>query len=326
MAHRVERNVRLSPDTCFEPAYLALHKSGELLKRAQESVLALRECHVCPRACGVDRLADDASVCRTGRYAQVASYGAHHGEEDCLRGWNGSGTIFFGMCNLRCVFCQNDDISQGQRSRATQTEELAGLMLELQGRGCHNINFVTPEHVVPQVLEALAIAADGGLRLPIVYNTSAYDSLDSLALLDGVVDIYMPDIKLWSPDLAFRYLKARDYPVVARRALSEMHRQVGSLRFGNDGLALRGVLVRHLVMPGLGRETETILEFLAHDLAPDTYVNVMAQYRPAASVRDGHYVEIARRVTADEYTHAVSVARRLGLRLDERSSGALTVW
>ena len=302
----------------FEPAYLALHRSGELRRRAEAAVAGLAACRVCPRDCGVDRLADKTATCKTGRYAQVSSYFAHLGEEDCLRGWRGSGTIFFNMCNLRCVFCQNYDISQVHRGQEVGPADLAAMMLELQGNGCHNINFVTPEHVVPQVLEALVIAVEAGLRLPIVYNTSAYDSPDSLRLLDGVVDIYMPDFKLWDANLAARYLKAKDYPQVARRVIKEMHRQVGPLKFDEHGLAKRGVLVRHLVMPGLLDDSCRILQFLAGEVAPDTYVNVMAQYHPAWQISTDKYPELNRPLTTAEYTQAVRIAEQTGLRLDER--------
>ncbi|RME45077.1 MAG: radical SAM protein [Caldilineae bacterium] len=308
----------LLPAADFEPGYLALHRRGDLLRRAKEAVAGLRACRVCPRHCDVDRLAGKTATCKTGRYAQVSSYFPHLGEEDCLRGWRGSGTIFFSMCNLRCVFCQNFDISQAHEGAEVSPQELATMMLELQAMGCHNINFVTPEHVVPQMLEALVIAAEAGLRLPIVYNTSAYDSPESLRLLDGVVDIYMPDFKLWDSSLALRYLKAKDYPQAARAALKEMHRQVGVLKFDERGLAKRGVLVRHLVMPGLPEETRRILRFLAEELAPDTYVNVMAQYHPAGKVSAQKYPELNRPLYREEYREAVQYARRLGLRLDER--------
>ncbi len=302
----------------FEPAYLALHRSGELARRRDEAIASLASCRACPRDCAVDRLADKTAVCKTGRYAQVASYFPHFGEEDCLRGWRGSGTIFFSMCNLRCVFCQNFDISQENRGMVTPPLRLAEMMLELQAMGCHNINFVTPEHVVPQVLEALVVAVEAGLRLPLVYNTSAYDSLESLAWLDGVVDIYMPDFKIWGPAEALRFLKARDYPEAARQALTEMHRQVGPLKFDEHGLAKRGVLVRHLVMPDPVAGTPEILRFLAESLSSDTYVNVMSQYRPAGKVRGDKYTEINRPVSTGEYKEALALARALGLRLDQR--------
>ncbi|MEW5957786.1 MAG: radical SAM protein [Chloroflexota bacterium] len=302
----------------FEPAYLALQRTGELQRRAKTAITGLGACRVCPRDCQVDRLADKRATCKTGRYAQVSSYFPHLGEEDCLRGRRGSGTIFFSMCNLRCVFCQNFDISQARQGPEVGPAELASMMLELQATGCHNINFVTPEHVVPQVLEALVIAVEAGLRLPLVYNTSAYDSLDSLRLLDGVVDIYMPDFKFWDPELSLRYLKARDYGQAARRAIQEMHRQVGSLKFDEHGLARRGVLVRHLVMPGLVEDSRRILHFLAQEVAPDTYVNVMAQYHPAGKVSSAKYAEINRRLTTAEYREAINIALEAGLRLDER--------
>jgi putative pyruvate formate lyase activating enzyme len=308
------------------PAYRSL-SPDELIERARQAVASLANCRACPRDCGVDRLADKWSACKTGRHAVVSSAFPHFGEEDCLRGWSGSGTIFFAHCNLRCVFCQNFDISQGTRPGTTAgvrtADEIADIMLALQARGCHNINFVTPEHVVPQVLEAVAAAIPRGLRVPLVYNTSGYDSLESLQWLDGVVDIYMPDLKLWSADSAKRYLKAEDYPEAARQALKEMHRQVGALRIDERGLATRGVLVRHLVMPGLLEETRACLGWLAAELGPGTYVNLMDQYRPAGRVRGGAYAEIDRRISTKEWSEARRVARGLDLRLDVRGpSGA----
>ncbi len=309
----------LLPAREFEPAYLALYRSGELARRVEQARQELAACRVCPRNCGVNRLEDEQGFCRTGRYAIVSSAFPHFGEEDVLRGWRGSGTIFFSMCNLRCVFCQNYEISQQGEGRPLSPEAIAALMLRLQAMGCHNINWVTPEHVVPQVLEALLIAVEGGLRIPIVYNTSAYDSLRSLQLLDGVVDIYMPDFKFWSPELARRYLKAADYPEVARRVLKEMHRQVGVLKVDEHGLAKRGVLVRHLVMPGYLEETRQILRWLATELSPDTYVNLMDQYYPAGRVLAGGYPELNRRLTGEEFRQAQEFAREAGLwRLDER--------
>jgi putative pyruvate formate lyase activating enzyme len=304
----------------FEPAYLALHRKGELLKRVKEAVAGLGDCRVCPRDCGVDRLADKTAACKTGRFAQVSSYFPHLGEEDCLRGWKGSGTIFFSMCNLRCVFCQNFDISQANKGQEVGPAELATMMLKLQDAGCHNINFVTPEHVVPQVLEGLVLAVEAGLRLPIVYNTSAYDSMESLRLLDGVVDIYMPDLKLWDPKLTLRYLKAKDYAQAVGRAIKEMYRQVGPLTFDENGLAKRGVLLRHLVMPGLLDETRQILNFLAEEIGPELYINMMDQYYPAGKVTAGKYAEINRRLTPPEFKEAVQIAREIGFRLDERRS------
>jgi putative pyruvate formate lyase activating enzyme len=307
----------------FRPAYRNLTPQ-ELRDRADCAVASLADCRACPRECGVNRLEDRWSACKAGRYAVVTSCFAHFGEEDCLRGWNGSGTIFFGHCNLRCVFCQNFDISQGIRPgnrgpAGSRPEELAEMMLGLQRQGCHNINFVTPEHVVPQVLEAIPLAVEAGLDLPIVYNTSAYDSLESLRLLDGIVDVYMPDFKLWTPESSRTYLKAEDYPRVARAALKEMHRQVGDLVVDADGVARRGILLRHLVMPGLLEETRAILTWVADELSPATHVNLMDQYRPAGKVGAGRYPELDRQLGRDEFMEAHTIAAEVGLRrLDQR--------
>jgi putative pyruvate formate lyase activating enzyme len=297
----------------FAPAYLRLYRTGELQERARRAIESLASCYVCPRNCGVDRLANKTAACKTGRYARVGSYFPHFGEEDCLRGWNGSGTIFFSWCNLRCQFCQNFDISHVGRGEEVRPERLAKMMLELQDIGCHNINFVTPEHVVPQILEALPLAIEGGLRLPIVYNTSSYDSMESLRLLDGVVDIYMPDFKVWDSRTALKYLLAKDYPETARRVIKEMHRQVGELKVDEHGLAKRGVLVRHLVMPGGIGGTREIMEFLAREISPHTYVNIMAQYYPAGKVSQEKFPEINRHITQQEYADALSAAQKAGL-------------
>ena len=303
------------------PSYVALHGSGELERRAARALELLGSpCRVCPRLCSVDRLADERGLCRIGRHAMVASHFPHFGEENCLRGWKGSGTIFFSGCNLRCVFCQNHDISWEVRGERVDAERLAEMMLELQVIGCHNVNWVTPEHVVPQILEAVPIAVERGLRLPLVYNTSAYDSLDSLRLLEGVVDVYMPDFKLWTGETSRRYLKRSDYADVARETIAEMHRQVGDLVLDERGMARRGVILRHLVMPGLLEETEAILRWVAETLGTGCYVNLMAQYYVSGKVgRDGEYLEIARGLHRAEYEEALAVARELGLRLDPRS-------
>jgi len=309
----------------FEPAYLELHRSGGMVERVAAAMRELADCCACPRACHVNRLADESKVCRTGRHALVTSAFPHHGEENCLRGSRGSGTIFFSLCNLRCVFCQNWDISQEASGVECSAKRIAELMLALQSQRCHNINFVTPEHVVPQVIEAIGEAIPMGLCLPIVYNTSAYDSLESLKLLDGIVDIYMPDFKFWKSDTAKRLCKARDYPDRAREAVAEMHRQVGPLKFGPDGVARRGVLIRHLVMPGQLDETSAIFNWLANELSPDTFVNIMGQYRPAYEVGriaqddERKYAEIGRCPTLDELKAAYRAARDAGLwRFDQR--------
>jgi len=309
----------------FEPAYLKLFRSGEIYERVEAGLTELEDCCACPRNCHVNRMVNEARACHTGRYARVANAFAHFGEEDCLRGSRGSGTIFFALCNLRCVFCQNWDISQKSVGEEYTPEKIADLMLSLQERGCHNINFVTPEHVVPQVIEALAEAIPRGLRVPIVYNTSAYDSVASLKLLDGLVDIYMPDFKFWETATALRLAKAKDYPQRAREAILEMNRQVGPLRFGPDGLARRGILVRHLVMPDQGEEAAAIFRWLVEEVSADTYVNIMGQYRPDYRVgtadKSGHkkYEEINRNPEDFELARAYQAARKAGLyRFDKR--------
>ena len=309
----------------YEPVYLETWRRGLLEQKVEAALNELEECRVCPRNCGINRLEDEQRVCHTGRHAIVSSAFPHFGEEDCLRGFRGSGTIFFGLCNLRCVFCQNWDISQREDGREMKPEEIANLALELQAVGCHNINFVTLEHVAPQVVEAIAAAVPRGLRIPIVYNTSAYDSLASLELMDGLVDIYMPDFKFWHRESARVLCKAKDYPEVARAAVREMHRQVGDLRFSRDGIARRGLLVRHLVMPGQAEETKAIMQWLADEISTDTYVNIMGQYRPQYQVgeiaRDGkpRYQAIDRRPTRGEMAAAYQAAHNAGLtRLDRR--------
>jgi putative pyruvate formate lyase activating enzyme len=297
------------------PGYLELLESGELVRRAREAVAALADCTACPRQCHADRLHGDGlrSCCRSGRWAVVNSVFPHHGEEGCLRGWAGSGTIFFSQCNLRCVFCQNFDISWEGQGQPNTAEQLADQMLRLQELGCHNINLVTPSHIVPQILEALALAAERGLRLPLVYNTGGYDRMETLRWLDGIVDIYMPDLKFWKAETARELAKAGDYPVVAQAAIKEMHRQVGDLVVDEHGLAQRGLLVRHLVMPGGLDETRQILRFLCQEVSPDTFVNVMSQYRPEGLA--GRYPPIDRPLAPRESREALKIAQQEGLRL-----------
>ncbi len=298
----------------FVPAYQRAYRADRLVSRVDAARRELADCCACPRNCHVDRLRDERRVCHIGRHAVVSSVFPHFGEEDCLRGWSGSGTIFFSQCNLRCVFCQNWDISQRDNGQVCTAGQLADYMLSLQTRGCHNINFVTPEHVAPQVVEAIAEAAGRGLRLPIVYNTSAYDAPASLALLDGLIDIYMPDFKFWHRESARRFAKAKDYPERAREAIAEMHRQVGPLRFTPNGMARRGLLVRHLVMPGQLDEADAIFQWLARELSPDTYVNIMGQYRPEHEVgRVPKYNAINRTPSAGEIRAARKLAVRAGL-------------
>ena len=303
----------------FEPGYMSALREGLLEGKRAAARRELADCRACPRDCGVNRLRDERGICHTGRHAYVASAFPHLGEEACLRGWRGSGTIFFSYCNLKCVFCQNWDISSKGAGRENTAAEIAGLMLQLQDAQCHNINFVTPEHVAPQVVEAIAAAIHRGLNVPIVYNTSAYDGIASLRLMEGLIDIYMPDFKVWKPETARRLLRAADYPAAAQAALSEMHRQVGVLRFGRDGLARRGVLVRHLVMPGLLDESAAIFRWLHDELSPDTYINIMGQYRPDHRVRqNARYADVDRRLHRDEIMAAFEAARNAGLwRFDE---------
>lgn len=301
----------------FEPAYLELLRSGELRARVKQAYEHLSICDVCARYCKVDRRAGQVGVCRTGLLAKVSSYGPHLGEEDPLRGWRGSGTIFFTRCNLRCQFCQNHDISQTEAGSEVEPEELASIMLGLQTHGCHNINFVSPSHVVPQIMAAVLIAAEAGLRLPLVYNTGGYDSMAMLELLDGVIDIYMPDMKYADAEIARRYSKISNYPQVNQSAVREMHRQVGDLQINEMGLAVRGLLVRHLVLPENLAGTANIVRFLAAEISPTTYLNLMDQYRPAYKAH--YFPALNRRITRPEYEAAVKMAQDAGLqRLDER--------
>ena len=299
------------------PGYLLLHETGELQTRIDEARKRLSPCIICPRQCKVDRLIEEKGICRTGSQAMVSSYARHFGEESPLVGSGGSGTIFITNCNLLCVFCQNYDISHLGQGIETSDSQLAAMMVSLQRQGCHNINFVTPSHVVPQILAALPRAIGKGLTVPLVYNSSGYDSVEILKLLDGVFDIYMPDFKFWNTESAKRYAKAPDYPEKARAALKEMHRQVGDLQLDDEGIAVKGLLVRHLVMPGAREETREIMGFLANEISKQTYVNVMDQYRPCG--RAGDFPSIDRQPTHAEYQDAMDGAREAGLaRLDER--------
>ncbi len=300
----------------YEPCYLALHRSGELARRVEQAYARLSDCDLCGQACHVERHTRHG-VCRTGIRALVSSYGPHLGEEDPLRGWRGSGTIFFSWCNLKCQYCQNYDISQLGHGEETEPEELARMMLDLEDQGCHNINLVSPSHVVPIILAAVDLAARRGLHLPLVYNTGGYDSMVALQLLDGVIDIYMPDIKYADADIAQKYSKARDYPAINQAAIKEMHRQVGDLVIDEYGLARRGLLVRHLVLPGGLAGTPQVARFLAQEVSRDTYINVMPQYRPC--YRAGELPPLDRPLTRQEYEQAVQDVLAAGLhRLDER--------
>ena len=297
----------------FEPAYLALHRTGQLGQRAQELWNMMASCRLCPRGCGVNRLAGETGFCRTpGTRLFVAAAHAHFGEERPLVGWGGSGTIFFSHCALRCVFCQNWEIAHDGRGQERSIEQLAELMLALQRAGVHNINLVTPNHVVAHIVKAIDIAAGNGLRLPIVFNTCGFIPLETLKLLDGVVDIYLPDLKFWSAEVAGELAAgATSYPEIAKQALIEMNRQVGVANPDADGIIRRGLMVRHLVMPNDKAGSVNIMEWIAENLPKDTYVNIMSQYRPL--FRAHLFPDIARTITREEYMAVVERAQELGL-------------
>ncbi len=311
------------------PAYIEAYKSGLLKKRIEKALAWMAKCTLCPRLCKVNRKRNEKGRCLIGRFAVVASFGPHFGEEAPLVGKNGSGTIFFSGCNLGCIFCQNYDISHTSDGYVVNPSQLGEIMLELQRQGCHNINFVTPSHVIPQILESLPYAIERGLNVPLVYNTSGYDRVSAIKLLDGIVDIYMPDFKFWDPFLSKRWCDAKDYPQRAKEAIKEMHRQVGDLIIEN-GLAKKGLLVRHLVMPGCIDDTKKVLDFIAQEISKNTYVNIMDQYRPMGEVFDmKNPDEIDRRLkrglSREEFIEALRYAQEIGItRIDERRS--LFLW
>lgn len=299
----------------FEPAYLPLLRSGKLEERVSLAYERLTSCDCCAWGCKVNRRAGVLGICRTGEKARLASYVAHYGEEAILSGWSGSGTIFFARCNLRCQYCQNFQISQADAGDLVEPQELAAIMLELQAIGCHNINFVSPSHVTPQILAAVCIAARSGLRLPLVYNSGGYDSLSMLELLDGVIDIYMPDMKYANAQIARHYSKILRYPEINRAVVREMHRQVGDLQITPQGLARRGLLVRHLVLPNNLAGTAEIIRFLVEQVSPNTYLNLMDQYHPnwLVDAYPNHYPKLNRRITSKEHESAVQLAHQAGL-------------
>jgi putative pyruvate formate lyase activating enzyme len=298
----------------FQPAYLETRDKGILKERKEKAFEQLKNCHLCPRNCGVDRTVGETGICKTGVRAVVASYAPHFGEEAPLVGRYGSGTIFFTHCNLLCNFCQNYDISHEGHGIEVSNSHLARIILELQNMGCHNINFVTPSHVIPQILAALEIAIEHGLNVPLVYNTSAYDHVESLQLLDGIIDIYMPDFKFWDSNVAEEICNAPDYPEKSQSAIKEMFRQVGDL-LTEEGIARRGLLVRHLVMPNELAGTKEIMHFLANEISTETYINIMPQYRPCGTAVNHH--DLSRTITNDEFESAIEIARLEGLhRLD----------
>lgn len=296
------------------PAYLQLDQK-RFSERVRGALDLLRNCRVCPHQCGVNRLAGETGKCRTGRHAIVSSYGPHFGEEAPLVGTNGSGTIFFSNCNLKCIFCQNYTISQLGEGYTVTKEELARIMLSLQQRGCHNINLVSPTHVVPQILEAVEIAVNSGLTIPLVYNSGGYDSIQTLKLLEDIIDIYMPDMKYSDDGTAERLSGAKDYTSINRAAVKEMHRQVGDLQINERGIAVHGLLIRHLVLPHGLAGTKDVVRFIAREISPSSYVNIMSQYRPCYKAFE--IPELSRRLSSQEFLEAVKQAQETGLyRLD----------
>ena len=296
----------------YKPPYIELYRSGEMARRAAALQSRLQRCDICPRICGVNRLEDERGFCRSGYLPAVASVCSHHGEEPALSGERGSGTIFFSHCNLRCVFCQNWPIAHEGRGKALQDEELADMMVHLQKMGCHNINLVTPTHVMPNILNATRIALEKGLRVPLVYNTSGYERLEIVKMLEGIVDIYLPDMKYMDADHAAKYSAgASDYPEVTKRAIIEMNRQVGILLTDRNGVALRGLMIRHLVMPNRIAGTERFVKWVAGHLPKSTYVNIMPQYHVEYKAFD--YPEIARGITVQEFLEAMDWAEQCGL-------------
>ena len=305
-------------------AYRELLDSRELGERVWQSRSILTECKLCPHQCRIDRLSGQTGKCRTAYEVIVSSYGPHFGEESPLVGRHGSGTVFFTNCNLKCAFCQNYPISQLGHGEVVSKDGIAHMMLSLQNRGCHNINLVTPTHVVPQILEALEIAIDSGLNIPIVYNCGGYESIDTLKLLDGVVDIYMPDMKYSDGQNSGKFSGVEDYPEVNRAAVREMHRQVGDLQIDEHGIAKRGLLVRHLVLPNGLAGTEAVLRFIAKEISQNTYLNIMDQYHPEHRALE--FPELSRPLQLPEFVEAVRLASKFGLaRLDKVRARSLAI-
>lgn len=297
----------------FVPVYIKSYENGSLDNKIKAAEAKLNFCCLCPHHCKVNRYRDQRGKCNTGRYAIVSSYHPHFGEEPCLVGEHGSGTIFFSGCNLHCKFCQNFDISHHGYGEEVGDRRLCSMMLHLQRMGCHNINLVTPSHVVPAILRALKLAISEGLNIPFIYNTGGYDDIETLRILDGVVDIYMPDFKFWNEQIAGELCNAINYPSVACDAIKEMHRQVGRLLIERDGIARRGLLIRHLLMPdGISGTTE-IIRYIAEEVSAGTYINIMDQYFPCGF--SGDYPYINRRISEEEYRKAVDEAYKYGLNI-----------
>ncbi|MCL4537433.1 MAG: radical SAM protein [Nitrospirae bacterium] len=292
-------------------AYLRLSRD-ELWEKVRLSEEILKRCALCPRNCKVDRTSGEIGFCRTGNKPFVASWGPHFGEERPLVGRFGSGTVFFSFCNLGCIFCQNWTISHLGEGNEISFEKLAEIMLEIQDMGCHNINLVTPTHQMPMILRSIAIASEMGLNIPIVYNCGGYESLEAIKILDGVVDIYMPDFKYSDPQMALKYSKAKDYPEKAKAAIKEMHRQVGDLMIDERGIASRGLLVRHLILPEGIAGTKEVVRFIAEEISKNTYINIMDQYYPCYKAFE--HPPLDRRITTKEYSEAVKMAMDAGLK------------
>jgi putative pyruvate formate lyase activating enzyme len=315
LGNKDKRKVSSEKDQIFEPAYLKLKAQGELENRIGALFKKLEKCDLCPRKCGVNRLKDEKGVCKTGKKALLSSFGPHFGEESPLVGHSGSGTMFFTHCNLGCIFCQNYDISHLGYGNPVDEKYLAEVMLKLQRMGCHNINFVTPTHVIPQIIKALSFAIEKGLHLPLVYNSGGYDSVETIKVLDGIFDIYMPDFKYTDPEVARRFSNAPDYPQVVKNVLKEMHRQVGDLVMNSKGIAQRGLLIRHLVLPDDLAGTSEAMRFISQELSINSYVNVMEQYRPEYKACE--YPSLNRRIKKDEFLKALEIAKDEGIkRLD----------
>lgn len=300
----------------FKTCYLNLLDNNELEERAKILYQKLEKCQICPNNCNVNRLKGEKGLCGTLDKLIISSYGAHFGEESPLVGNYGSGTVFFTNCNLKCVFCQNYEISQLGEGYELTPEFLASIFLALQENKCHNINLVSPTHQIPGIVMAIYIAAKEGLKIPIVYNAGGYDSMETLKLLDGIIDIYMPDFKYWDKEIALKLSKVKEYPHFARKALKEMHRQVGDLVVDRYGIAQRGVIVRHLVLPENQAGSEEIVRFISEEISNDTYINIIDQYRPCFNA--GKYPEISRRISRDEFKDTIGHAKNHGLlRLDK---------
>ncbi|MBF0396500.1 MAG: radical SAM protein [Desulfobacterales bacterium] len=311
--------------TSFKPAYLKTINAGRMAEKIKNAFDILASCSLCPRKCRVDRLSGETGVCKTAYKAYVSSYNAHFGEESPLVGQYGSGTIFFTHCNLMCNFCQNYEISHEGDGKEISDHQLAKIMIVLQESGCHNINFVTPTHVVPMILSSVEIAARMGLNVPLIYNTSGYETLETIKLIEGVFDIYMPDFKFWDWEIAEATCKARDYPEVARIAIIEMHRQVGNLVIHDSGIAVRGLLIRHLVLPNNFAGTRQIMRFIVNEISPDCYVNIMPQYRPCGKAHE--IKALCNNLSKKEYEEAIKAAKDEGIsRFDKQPRIALAFW